>query len=121
VRQLRRLTPAIRHIEENLANPQLRIDSISRILTLSPSRTRSLFREVLGVSPKVLIGQRRMGRAAMLLVTTDMSAKQVSVASGFADHQFFHRAFKKMHGTTPLAYRRRMRAALAGKREDPTA
>jgi AraC-like DNA-binding protein len=48
-------------------------------------------------------------RAQLLLFTTNMTIKEVAYTLGFSDQNYFIRMFRKMTGTTPQEYRKRLR------------
>lgn len=50
-----------------------------------------------------------MERAQLLLYTTDKAVKEVAYTLGFSDQNYFIRLFRKVTGTTPQEYRRRMK------------
>ena len=48
----------------------------------------------------------RIERAAALLASTDLPVKTIASRVGYDSEPAFARAFSRMHGTTPTAYRR---------------
>ena len=50
----------------------------------------------------------RMDLAEKLLLTTDKNLREVASTVGFADVEYFSRTFKKHHGESPAAWRRKM-------------
>jgi AraC family transcriptional activator of pobA len=70
--------------------------------------SRTLAR-VSGRTTKELITDRRMVEAARLLRFTSMNVGEVSYRSGFRDQLYFSRAFKRVTGEAPSAYRERVR------------
>ena len=64
-----------------------------------------IFKQHFGMSPLQYINHKKMERAQLLLLTEDMTVKEVAFALGFNDHSYFIRLFKKITGRTPQEYR----------------
>jgi AraC-like DNA-binding protein len=64
------------------------------------------FRAVLGRTVKDEITRLRMERAKRLLVEVDEPIKFIARSCGFSGATYFHEAFIKSGGVTPVAYRR---------------
>jgi AraC-like DNA-binding protein len=47
-----------------------------------------------------------MAEARRLLVETDLSAEEVGLRVGYGDAGYFTRTFRRVHGATPLGWRR---------------
>jgi AraC-like DNA-binding protein len=52
------------------------------------------------------VTEYRLKHACQLLRTTEMSVSEICTESGFGNISFFNKAFKKVKGNTPLAYRK---------------
>jgi len=48
----------------------------------------------------------RLDRAAQLLLTTELQVSECAAECGYADVYHFSRAFKRVFGSPPSAYRR---------------
>jgi AraC family transcriptional regulator len=83
---------------------------------LSPYHLQRVFSNAVGETPKQLTLRLRLGRAAVLLLTTSDSVLDVALACGFQSHEVFTRAFRRRFGMTPRAYRGRG----FSQRVDPT-
>jgi AraC-like DNA-binding protein len=64
-----------------------------------------LFRKQTGFTPNVYITNKKMERAELLLLSTDIPIKQIASDLGYEDLSYFIRLFKKYANTTPLQYR----------------
>jgi AraC family transcriptional regulator len=64
------------------------------------------FRTFLGCTPGDLLRARRLELAAMALVNSDRSLVQIALESGFSDQAQFTKAFRRVYGIPPGAYRR---------------
>ncbi|MBZ5727321.1 MAG: helix-turn-helix transcriptional regulator [Acidobacteriia bacterium] len=59
-----------------------------------------------GNPPMAALKLARMRLAEYLLLNTELSVKAVAWEAGVADLSHFTRDFKRLHGVTPLGYRR---------------
>ena len=75
---------------------------------LSLSRFYHVFRQSIGCSPNEYLMRLRVEQAAELLTRTDLAISIVAETLGFADENYFIRAFKKRKGKTPLRYRKQL-------------
>jgi AraC-like DNA-binding protein len=75
---------------------------------LSPSRFIHRFKEATGIPFGVHVRQRLMQEAARLLADPARPVAEVSRALGFASQNWFATAFRRHHGATPTAWRRRL-------------
>lgn len=64
-----------------------------------------IFRRTFDTTPLAYVNRRRMEKAQLQLLATDMSVKEIAYSLGFADSSYFSRLFRKHTGCTPAAYR----------------
>ena len=57
------------------------------------------------MSPQQYLMTFRLTRAAELLNTTEYSVESIAISCGYRDPAVFTKAFKRMHGLSPLKYR----------------
>lgn len=105
----RRLGRALAFLEARLGEP-LTVREIAGAAHTSPGHLHELFRRHLGRSPMEHVAALRLDRAMRRLADSDAPIAGIAVASGYADQSALTRAFKRRHGVTPAAYRRRQRA-----------
>ena len=101
----RRIELAISEIESDLARAW-DVVQLAALVHLSPSRFRHLFKEETGVSIGQHLRERRLERAELLLRTTFLSIKKVSLEVGLSSTSRFVQYFKQKHRMTPTAYRK---------------
>ena len=103
----RTLAPALIYIRSNLDKPLTR-DEVAKACNLSPSYFSRVCREATGETFSSLLNRFRVDHACTLFETTTKSASEVAFASGFNDHSYFTKVFKKHQGITPTRYRHRL-------------
>ncbi|MEO8222503.1 MAG: AraC family transcriptional regulator [Specibacter sp.] len=81
------------------------VAELAAMAQLSPSHFAALFRSQAGLPVLAYQTQLRMSRARELLDTTDLPVAGIAAAVGYPDAFYFSRQFRRVHGTTALAYR----------------
>ncbi len=99
-----RLAKVFEHIEGNLCG-SLSLEELAELVNLHPTYFSDYFHKVTGMRPMRHVILKRMERARLLLLTTDMGMKEIAAECGFADVNYFLRSFKRETGGTPRAYR----------------
>lgn len=74
-------------------------------LGISQSYCRQLFRKYVGESPKKVHARLRMAAAERLLLTQNLTVKEVATELGFHDPYHFSKAFKKEKGVSPNRFK----------------
>lgn len=90
------------HPDENIS-----LGALAAKSGLSPFHLHRVFSTAVGETPKRLTMRLRLGRSAVLLLTSDHSVLDVALSCGFQSHEVFCRAFRRHFGMAPGAYRRR--------------
>ncbi len=98
----------LNYIEENLQNPELSLNQISRTYYVSVTYLCVFFKEKTGMTIKNYIIGQRMKKAAKLLAYTDMKIADVAYAVGFSDQCYFAKSFGRYFGESPSCYREEM-------------
>ena len=80
-------------------------------LNLNPGydSIRHRFRKLFGISPRGMLVRLRMDRAKELLLTSDLSVKEIAFELCYLWQQDFTRAFRKCTGVSPGQWRMRSR------------
>lgn len=100
-----RLAKALERILEDPAANHT-VESLAVVAGMSRSAFAERFRAAFEHSPKALLHQVRMGRAAHLLRQgMALSIDEVADRVGFSSRSHFSRAFKRHTGTSPAEYR----------------
>lgn len=103
------LTPVLVYIQANL-DDQLDLDSLSARAGLSASHFHRQFKAAIGETPSDYVTRLRLERGAFRLQLQDASILQIALDCGFQNHETFTRAFQRVFGQSPTAYRASRRA-----------
>jgi len=82
----------------------LRIEDVSRATGVSVRKIQRRL-DVLGYSFRTLLHAVRLGMAKFLLISTDLSAEDVTHQVGLAQVSYFSKSFKDKYGISPARYR----------------
>ncbi|MEM9196837.1 MAG: helix-turn-helix domain-containing protein [Pseudomonadota bacterium] len=93
-------------IEENLAR-DLRVEALAERENMSLRSFHRLYQTIMGVTPARAVETLRVERARDLLETTDLGVKTIAARCGFAGEPRMRRAFVRLLGLSPSAYRAR--------------
>ena len=100
----------IEHSHENIS-----LETISKIVGLSPFYISKMFKEQLGVNYIDFLTECRIDKAKKLMISdSDKSVKEIAFEVGYNDPNYFSKVFKKMCDASPKEYRK----TLLGKRAD---
>ena len=97
----------IRFVDENLQNPDFKIDDLAETMNMSRAVFYRKIKTFTGASPIDLVKEMRLKRALELLDTSSYSLSEVAYQSGFSSPQYFSRVFKEQMQCTPNEYKRR--------------
>lgn len=100
---LTRLGPALERMNEKLA--AISCADLARQVHLSPTRFHAVFKQAVGVAPKVYLRNQRLRRACELLVQSDLPVYAVAEQCGFESSFYFCRVFRRYVGQTPMGFR----------------
>jgi len=100
-----RIHQIITYIRKNLGQ-HLDIDMLANKCCMSKDHFIRVFKNAMGLTPNVYVTTKKMERAELMLVTTNLPVKQVADEMGYEDYSYFNRLFKKSTGMTPQQYRK---------------
>src|SRR5205814_611536 len=81
------------------------VGELASEVALSRSELAGRFRDLVGESVLRYVTRTRLARAAVLLRTSDASLAQIAALTGYGTPFSFGKAFKRMFGIAPGAYR----------------
>ena len=99
-----RIHQVLNYIRKNL-DKRISIDYLADKTCMSKDHFIRVFKNETGTTPNAFITQKKMERCELMLITTNMSVKNIASALGFEDFSYFNRIFKKIMGITPQQYR----------------
>lgn len=107
------LSPSARHLAEaaerfirlRYAEPVSTFD-IARHLGCHPDYLGRVYRAVYSRTPGEALRAARLGEACRLLESTNLSVKEIALASGYRDVSYFRKQFHRENAATPAQYRR---------------
>ena len=93
------------YIEENYSK-KLLLSDLAEQENLTLYYLSHFFKENFGMSFQDYLQRIRCEKARQLLLLTDSSLLDISLASGFSDSKYFNKSFKLYYGCTPKDYRK---------------
>ncbi len=94
------LGPALRLLDQGLA-----VAATLPSCGLSRSTLERRFRDRLGTTPGAWRSERRLQRAAQLLLATELDCTAIAITCGLSSASYLCRAFQRRFGLTPSRYR----------------
>jgi AraC family transcriptional regulator len=85
------------------------LDELAAEARLSPFHFARMFKQSVGVPPRVHLTRLRLEKACELLETTDLPVTEIANEVGYATNQVLARLFVKHRRMTPSDYRRAVR------------
>jgi len=101
----RKIRKACLYFRENL-NSSVNIEKLSADMNVGYSYFRQMFRKYTGISPTQYHLSLRIQKARDLLVSTDLSFKEIANELGFESYFYFSRIFKDKMGKSPMEFRK---------------
>lgn len=83
------------------------LGDLAEFIGLSSPRTSELVKKIFGQGFSVLLTQKRLQTAKMLLEHSSFNIETVAKRCGFNDSAYFHRVFRRHNGETPAQFRLR--------------
>ena len=93
-------------IGDHFHDPDLSVDTICRILHVSPNYFSTIFKRETGQTYIAYVTQLRLEKAVELLEHTDDKTYVIAEKIGYPDQNYFSYVFKKKYGVSPTKYRR---------------
>lgn len=105
-------------MENNIEEPLSR-EELARLANLSQRQLQRLFREHLGMTPTHYYLTLRLRRARELLLQTNMSIMNITMACGFQSACHFSKSYRDAFGTAPTRERRSQVAPFTASLREP--
>ncbi|MDR1202257.1 MAG: response regulator [Tannerellaceae bacterium] len=100
----RLLQHAIDYVRNNMENPELSVEDMSKKLGLSRTHLHRKLKALTGQTPVDFIKMIRMKQAAYLLSTGKLSISEVGYKIGYSTPSYFSSSFNAYFGMSPSAY-----------------
>ena len=100
-----RIQLTLAHIRNHLGE-KLDIEQLAEKAGMSKDHFIRVFKHQTGETPNAYITKRKLEKAELTLVTTNMAVNRIADCLGYDDYSYFNRIFKKNSGMTPQQYRK---------------
>lgn len=100
----RLLNKVILYIEENLNNPRLSVEDLSKHVGMSRGSLYHKILELTGQSPVEYIRSVKLDKAVVLLEKSDLNISQIAYTVGFATPNYFAKSFKAKFNMQPSEF-----------------
>ncbi len=94
-----------RIIENNIADPEFDINTLSEKLKISRAHLYNKIKELKGMSPAEYLRDTRLSKASLLLKESSLTIKEIKAMVGMPDPNNFNRRFKEKFKTLPSDFR----------------
>ncbi|MBS1564711.1 MAG: DNA-binding response regulator, partial [Bacteroidetes bacterium] len=91
-------------IEQNITNPQLSVEGLSKQLGMSRSTLYAKLLQITGQTPIEYIRSFKLNRAAILMEKSNMTIAEIAYQVGFTTPNYFARSFKQKFGMQPSEF-----------------
>jgi signal transduction histidine kinase/ligand-binding sensor domain-containing protein/DNA-binding response OmpR family regulator len=105
------LTEIATYLENNLTNPQLSVENLSRQFKMSRSTLYAKLLELTGQTPVEYIRSFRLNKAAALMEKSTMTISEISYQVGFTTSNYFAKSFKSKFNMLPSEFIAKVRKA----------
>lgn len=95
----------VRYIDQNINNPKLSVEDLSRHVGMSRSSLYHRLLEITGETPVEYIRSIKLDKAAVLLEKSNLNVAQVAYMVGFATPNYFAKSFKARFDVLPSAFK----------------
>lgn len=95
----------LRYLSEHYQDPQLSLRTVAESFRMNENYFSTYFKQNTGVSFMDYLQQLRIDRAIDLIQQGKLKVTEIAQAVGYSNDQTFRRAFKRVIGVSPSAYR----------------
>lgn len=96
----------INYVAAHYQEPALSLQVIADEMHISPQYVSRMFKTSMGITIMEYITRIRMKQATRLLLTTNLKVYEIAEQVGYTSQHYFSNAFKKMHGMSPVEYKK---------------
>lgn len=102
------ISRVLQYVDDNFQQ-KLTLGELAERENLSLSYLSHAFKDAMGISFQEYLKQKRFENASRLLLSSEMTLLDISIASGFSDVRYMMKAFSEIAGCSPAEYRRNFR------------
>lgn len=103
-----RINKCLQYIHEN-TDKNITINNLSGIACMTDNHLIRLFKKEVNTTPLRYINSKKIEKAQLLLLTTDIPIRQIALELSFDNISYFNRIFKEYTGKTPSEYKKQFR------------
>lgn len=101
------LDKLVKVVEINLKNSEFTVEEFVREMAMSRSYFHRKLKALTGLSASEFIKDRRLQKAARLLLENKCTISEIAYEAGFSSPNYFGRCFRKKYGMNPTEYKER--------------
>lgn len=94
------------------------LTELARIFSFTPNYCGHLFKQMTGITFNDYLNNLRVKHACKLLLSSNLSIREIAYDSGFNSLEYFYSTFKKFYGITPAKYRKLTPKAMSKSRHN---
>lgn len=98
------IAPAVKKISSDFTDPEISVESLAALCSVSEAYFRRIFLNKFGVSPREYIISKRLTYALQLIESGQFQISEIASMCGYAEPCHFSREFKKKFGVSPAKY-----------------
>jgi signal transduction histidine kinase/ligand-binding sensor domain-containing protein/DNA-binding response OmpR family regulator len=91
-------------VEDKMADPQFRIETIAEIMNMSQKTFYRKFKSLTGTTPAEFVRDIRLKKAKQFLDIPENNISDVAYLVGFSSPKYFSTCFKEKYGVSPSEY-----------------
>ena len=95
---------AKKYIDDNLTDPYLTLDSVSKNFNYNPKYLSTVFKKAVGIGFREYLSMIRIQYACTMMQHGYTSVSDISRMCGYSDSHYFSNVFKKRIGLSPTQY-----------------
>jgi AraC-like DNA-binding protein len=99
-----RLAKCLQYIHEN-TDKDISIKQLADIACLTEDHLIRIFKKEMNTTPLKYIHAKKIEKAQLLLITTEMTVRDIALELSMDNTSYFNRIFKSYMGETPTQYR----------------
>ncbi len=97
----------LKYINDNITNP-LSLTDVCQSVHLSKEYVARVFKKEMGITVTDYIIQQKLDLAKNMLLSNEISLRNISEKVGYQDYNYFSRLFKKHYGISPLKMKKQL-------------